>query len=58
MYQLLTCVLERTQVVCRVSEWPLPVIAKRNATADWITSVNKLLHWNVRERQKKMTPKL
>lgn len=50
--------LGRTQVVCRVSEWPLPVIAKRNATADWITSVNKLLHWNVRERQKKMTPKL
>lgn len=34
------------------AEYPVPMVTKGGSTADWISSITRKLHWNIRERQK------
>jgi uncharacterized membrane protein YgcG len=35
-------------VVVRASPWPLPLICRRSATADWVRAIREKLQWNSR----------
>jgi len=34
------------------SPWPMPLVSLKGTVADWIHSIKRKLHWNVREHQK------
>jgi hypothetical protein len=43
-------------VVVRSSPWPLPLVCRVSAAADWIAAITTKLMWNVRVRQKELHP--
>lgn len=36
------------------SPWPMPLVSLRGTVKDWVHSIKRKLHWNVREQQKQL----